>query len=149
MSFAIRSASLAAHCLLAHCHYVYYMMCCTVPICLCVAAHSTCLFTPKTSISDLTQPDCKPDQSHRSLSVHSSLSTGCILTHGQTAICWACRLSQGWTRTQGRLRLGSQAGAASVRSWCLCRGPMQQQRKMMATCWAWSMMPPSTKASSL
>ncbi len=117
-------------------------------ICLIDAAHSTCPFTPKTSISDLMQPDCKPDQSHRSPSVRVSLSTGCILTHGQTAICWACRLSQGWTRTQGRLRPGSQADAASVRSWCLCQGPTQQQRRMMATCWALSMMPPSTKASS-
>ena len=113
------------------------------------AAHSTRLYMPNTSISDLMQPDCKPDQSHRSRSVRFQLVNRLHLDTWSDSNLLGCRLSQGWTRTQGRLRPGSQADAASVRSWCFCRGPMQQQRRMMATCWAWYMTLPSTKASSL
>ena len=169
MSSATCSASLTAYCLLELCHAVYRILCCTAPVWL-----ITCLFMPKTSIYNLMQPDCKPDQSHRPLSVrfqlvnrlHPDARSDSNLSDLQIGLqkptyllsrlfpsiykkIWACRLSQGWTRTQGRLRPGSQADAASVRSWCSCRGPMQQPRRMMDTCWAWFMMLPSTKASSL
>jgi len=148
VSSTIRSAIPTAYCLLGHCHAVCHMLCCTAPVWLMLhTAHVSIRPGPQfpTSCSQ-TASQIRPTDHPVCV---SSLSTGCILTHGQTAICWACRLSQGSTRTQGRLRPGSQADAASVRSWCLCRGPMQQQRRMMATCWAWSMMPLSTKASSL